>query len=82
MSCKPMDRATLRRLHEQWEKDEEEFKATITRAKESGVDYIWSGDLARSEYLRNCLHYAEVNGLVKKEFVEMEQESGYRVWWT
>lgn len=60
---------------------ESEFRKTIERAKANGVSYIWSGDM-RGKYLRECLAFAEKNGLVKLTFTEMDQESGYLTEWT
>jgi len=60
---------------------EEEYLGTIKRAKENDVSYIWSGDLLRNEYLRNCLAYGGSNNLLSLTYVEMEQETGYNVRW-
>ena len=60
---------------------ETDFRATIARAKANGVEYIWSGDLVRNRYLRECLTFAEENNLVKIIPKEMEQETGFIVEW-
>ena len=60
---------------------EEDFMGTIERAKANGVEYIWSGDLCRNRYLRECLSFAVANGLATTEEKEMEQETGVVVTW-
>jgi hypothetical protein len=59
---------------------EEEHRATLKRAKENGVSYVWSGDL-RNPYLLESLRFGQDAGLIEAEFVEYyeAQESGYRI---
>lgn len=60
---------------------EDDFRGTIDRAKKNCVDYIWSGDLARNRYLRECLSFAVETGLAEIKIKEMEQETGVIVTW-
>ncbi len=60
---------------------DEDFRLTIKRAKENGVEYIWSGDLVQNRYLRECLAFAVENGLATTKEKIMEQETGVIVDW-
>lgn len=59
---------------------EEEHRATLKRAKENDISYVWSGDL-RNPYLLENLRFGQDVGLIEVEFVEYyeAQESGYRI---
>lgn len=59
---------------------EEEHLATLKRAKENGVSYVWSGNL-RNPYLLENLRFGQDAGLIEVEFMEYyeAQESGYRI---
>lgn len=59
---------------------EEEHRATLKRAKENGVSYVWSGDL-RNSYLLENLRFGQDAGLIEVKFVEYyeAQESGYYI---
>lgn len=59
---------------------ETEHRATLARAKDNEVDYIWSGDL-RNNYLRENLRFGIEAGILKAEYIESDQESGYEITW-
>jgi len=59
---------------------EDNFREVLADAKHRKVSYIWSGEL-RNESLCECLKFAERTGLLELEWIEMEQESGYKVRW-
>lgn len=57
----------------------EEHLATLKRAKNGGLSYVWSGDIRRSPYLRENLQFAVEEGIITTEWVESDQESGWLV---
>jgi hypothetical protein len=59
---------------------EAEHRATLARAKDNEVDYIWSGDL-RNNYLRENLRFGIEVGILKAKYIESDQESGYQITW-
>jgi hypothetical protein len=61
----------------------EEHLATLQRAKDGGLSYVWSGDIRRNAYLRENLAFAEDEGIIKTTFVESweAQESGWNIEW-
>jgi hypothetical protein len=42
----------------------EEHLATLKRAKNGGLSYVWSGDIRRSPYLRENLQFAVEEGII------------------
>lgn len=60
---------------------ESEHRATLARAKAAGVKYVWSGDVRRNQYLAENLRFAEESGLLTTEWVESDQESGWKLKW-
>lgn len=59
----------------------EEHRATLRRAREAGVDYIWSGDIRRNPYLAENLQFGIDNKVLSAEWVERDQESGWNIVW-
>jgi len=55
------------------------YRDTWKRAREMEVDYIWSGELRRNKYLRDCLNYGIDNKIIEAKYVEGQQESGYNI---
>lgn len=60
---------------------EEEHRATLQRAKENGVSYVWSGDVRRNRYLAENICFGEEAGILTTEYVEQSQESGWNIKW-
>jgi hypothetical protein len=60
---------------------EAEHRATLARAKAAGVKYVWSGDVRRNRYLAENIRFAEESGILTTEWLESEQESGWRIMW-
>ncbi len=60
---------------------EEEHRATLARAKDAGVDYVWSGDVRRNPYLLENLRFGEEAGIITTKWVESDQESGWKIHW-
>lgn len=62
---------------------EQEHRATLQRAKDNGITYVWSGDLRRNQYLAENLAFGEKAGILKTEFTEdyEAQESGFNIKW-
>lgn len=59
----------------------EEHIATLRRAKAAGVNSVWSGDIARNQYLQENLQLAEAEKILKLEPYTMHQESGWKFEW-
>lgn len=59
----------------------EQHRATLRRAREAGVDYVWSGDIRRSPYLAENLQFGIDNKILTTKWVEGEQESGWMIKW-
>lgn len=60
---------------------EEEHRATLDRARENGVTYVWSGDIRRNPYLAENLQFGVDNKIITTTFVENDQESGWEITW-
>lgn len=60
---------------------EAEHRATLERARKAGVDYVWSGDVRRNEYLAENLQFGIDNKIIQTKWVEKDQESGWRIKW-
>lgn len=60
---------------------EAEHRATLRRAKAAGVTYVWSGDIRRNQYLAENLRFAQESGILTTEWVESDQESGWKLHW-
>lgn len=60
---------------------EEEHRATLMRAKERGITYIWSGDVRRNPYLAENLRFGVECNILTAEWIETEQESGWCISW-
>ncbi len=60
---------------------EEEHRATLKRAKAAGVSYVWSGDILRNQYLAENLRFGHESGILSTEWVESDQESGWKLKW-
>ena len=60
---------------------EAEHRATLSRAKAAGVTMVWSGDIRKSRYLAENLRFAVQSGILTIEFVECDQESGWKLKW-
>ena len=60
---------------------EEEHRATLQRARDAGITYIWSGDVRRNPYLAENLQFGIDNKIVKATWVEGDQESGWNLKW-
>ena len=58
-----------------------EIIETLERAKDNGLDYVWSGDLGRNQHLRDCFNYGDKQKIFDAIPVESEQESGYKIVW-
>ena len=60
---------------------EEEHRATLARAKASGLTYVWSGELRRNRYLAENLRFGEAAGILTTKRVESDYESGWEISW-
>lgn len=60
---------------------EAEHRATLKRAKDGGLSYIWSGDVRRNRYLAENLRFGEEAGILTTKWVESDQESGWEISW-
>ena len=60
---------------------EAEHRATLDRARKAGVSYVWSGDVRRNPYLRENLQFGVDNKVIETQWVEKDQESGWRIKW-
>jgi len=60
---------------------EEEHRATLNRAKEGELSYVWSGDIRRNAYLRENLRFGEEAGILTTKWIESDQESGWKISW-
>ena len=60
---------------------EEEHRATLKRAKAAGISYVWSGDVRRNQYIAENLRFAQEAGILSTEWVESDQESGWKLKW-
>lgn len=61
----------------------EDHIATAERAKSNNIRSIWTGDIARNEYLQENLDFIQMEGLATVTFEDnvAAQQSNYIIHW-
>jgi hypothetical protein len=62
----------------------EDHLGTLERAREAGIDRVWTGDIRRNAYLRENLRFGQEEGIITVEMVEdyEGQQSDFLLTWT